>query len=430
MKPSPRAPSRRFVHALRAVFLALALLVSWSASRSAFASGGSHAAAEDLVDHGSGPLTVAPVPRDYAQVTRGSLRISYPPALEGRFRPAIDRAAADAQQLATQLGLASVPALEVRLVPDPDAMRALAPREAPPPAYAVGVAYPSLGLTLVSSMAPRTWEATDVRRTLRHELSHLLLEHATGHARIPRWFSEGVAVHQANEHSFERFRTLAAASFTGGLLPLRRLDEGFSGSQDQVDAAYAQSADFIDYLLRTFGEPRFGVLLHQLHEGRSLDEAARETYRRGVNEIELDWKSDVKGRFLTAPLWAGSGTLWMLGTLLLGAAWVRRKRRSREVLDRWAAEDVARERVMRELFILLPGYTARGDAAESTPAPRTDVLDRRFYVIPASASADAQSPADHRAGPVDAPTPEETAPTTAHERPRLVLIQGGRNLLN
>lgn len=297
--------------------------------------------AQDVVHATAERLQVPPLPRNYVRIQRGALDVAYPPAIETLVRSALNHVDNDARALAEQLGLgdSDIPRLSIRLVPDPETMHRLAPADAPPPAYAVGVAYPGIGLALVSASAPRSWEASDVRKVLRHELSHLLLAVATGHAAVPRWFAEGVAIHQSGEHSYERFKTLAVAAFTGGLVSLRQLDASFAGGPNLVDVAYAESADFVAYLMRAEGEPRFALLLAHLREGMTFEQALRQTYRRSLAQMELEWLDDVRSRFLTAPLWAGSGLLWLVGTGLLVVAYFGRRRQAREILARWAREE-------------------------------------------------------------------------------------------
>ena len=326
--------------------------------------------ADDAVHVADGATLVAPpVPAEYVRVQRGPIAIAYAPNLASQIESTLAHVEGDTRTLARQLGLHELPALEVRLVPDPDAMRELAPVDAPPPVYAVGVAYPHIGLTLVSSSAPGTHEAADIRRVLRHEMSHLLLEVTTEHAAIPRWFSEGVAVHQAGEYSYERFTTLAVASFTRGIVPFAQLDAAFSGSNHQVEVAYAQSADFVGWLLRRGGDARFAVLLGHLREGMALDQAFRQTYEKSLNQVADDWRSDVNVRFITAPLWAGTGFLWMLGMVLLVLAWMRRRSRSKATLDRWQREEEAVER--RAAMHLVPNITFVTPGLHSVP-PSTD----------------------------------------------------------
>lgn len=320
-------------------------------------------AARDLVDGANVTLTVPELPRDYVTERRGPLEISFPTRLRPLVSSSLARAEQDARALAAQFSLATIPTLRVRLVGDPGAMRALAPAEAPPPAYAVGVAYPAVRLALVSATAPSTWEASDMPRVLRHELSHLLLAEATHHAAIPRWLAEGIAVEQAGEHSFERFQELAVASFTGRVVPLRRLDAGFSDTPSQVNAAYAQSADFVGWLVRKDGVGRFGILLAHLREAMTFEDAFRETYGASLTHVEEEWRHDMDGRFALAPLWAGTGIAWGLGAVLLLAATVRRRLRAKATIARWDREEKAREDRLKALFaprvvVFTPGLGA------------------------------------------------------------------------
>jgi len=322
-------------------------------------------------------LTLPPLPADYVSARHGPLTISYPPALRGLVATALEQAEHDVSVLARQMGLTEVPPMQVRLVPDAAAMRALSPQELPPPAYAAGVAYPSLRLALVASQAPVTYAAVPVRQVLRHELSHLLFGVASGNAPLPRWLTEGLAVEQASEHSFERFQRLAIASYTRGVLPLRQLDEGFHGhSDDAVTVAYAQSADFVNWLLRTEGAARFGLLLAHARAGHDLDASVREAYGVTFTHLEEAWRRDFDSRFALAPLWAGTGIVTALGLVLVVVAMVRRRKKSLATRARWAREDKRRADALARLqpprfTVVTPGlyliHGGRSDEARDLP---------------------------------------------------------------
>ncbi len=330
--------------------------------------------ARDLVDgpYAPGSMHVPALPVDHVTVRRGPLTISYPRNLEPVVAQSLRRAEGDARTLAAQLGMREIPPLAVRLVADPDMMRRLAPVEAPPPDYAVGVAYPTVRLALVSSTAPRTWAASNMAQVLRHELSHLLLAEATNHAALPRWLSEGVAVHQADEHSFERFEALASASWTGRLLPLRRLDEGFAEGPDEVNAAYAEATDFVGYLLRIDGPTRFAILVDHLREGMALEEAVEQTYGASMPRVEDEWRRDLDGRVAFAPLWAGTGLLSIGGAVLVVAALIRRRLKNRATLARWEREESAR-RSNRWMLLPRPSFLRLVPA----PAPENPASEPR-----------------------------------------------------
>jgi hypothetical protein len=312
------------------VAMLLALLVAPRAAQ----------AQRDLVTEAPpGGVTVPALPGDYVTERHGPLRIAFPRALRPVFAGALDRAERDARAVAGQLGVTTIPDLDVRLVGDVEAMRRLAPREIPPPAYAVGVAYPMVRLVLVSATAPVTREAAKTAQVLRHELSHLLFAEASGHRPLPRWLTEGIAVHQSDENTFERFQELATGSWSQRLLPLARLDEGFSDGPSGVSLAYAQAADFTGYLLRKEGAPRFAVMLGHVREGAALDDAARETWGSDLARLEEDWRRDLGERMAFAPLWAGTGLLSLAGAAFVVVALVKRWRRNRTVLARWEREE-------------------------------------------------------------------------------------------
>lgn len=318
----------------------LARLAALAALLVALLAPGVARAQRDLVGEAPpGGVTAPALPGDHVTERRGPLAISFPRAMRPLVEGALGRAERDARAVAAQLGVAQVPALQVRLVGDAEAMRRLAPPELPPPAYAVGVAYPMVRLVLVSATAPVTREASNMPQVLRHELSHLLFAEASGHRPLPRWLAEGIAVHQSDENTFERFQELASASWSGRLLPLARLDEGFAEGPAEVSVAYAQAADFTGYLLRKEGPSRFAVMLAHVRDGASLDDAARETWGANLASLEADWRRDLGDRMAFAPLWAGTGALSLAGAAFVVVAMVRRRRRNRTVLARWEREE-------------------------------------------------------------------------------------------
>jgi hypothetical protein len=303
-------------------------------------------------------LSIPALPAGYATEQLGSIAVSYPRAMRPVFADALARAERDARSVAAPLGLTQLPRLSVRLVPDDGALRALSPPELPPPRYASGVAYPSIGLTLVSARAPQGGEATRVAQVLRHELSHLVWGVATGQADGPRWFTEGLAVEQSGEHTFERFQAMAQASFTHGIAPWSELDQRFSGSTEQVNLAYAQGADIVAWLLRRDGPGRFAVLAERLRGGDAFPVAMRTAYGATLVGLEEEWRADARARFALAPLWAGSGVLTLAFLGMMGAAALRRRRRSTKTRERWDAEERRRRQPPRWV-IVTPGM--RGD---------------------------------------------------------------------
>lgn len=241
-----------------------------------------------------------------------------------------------------ELGVEIDGALTIRIGRNPEEMAALAPEGHPPPAYASGVAYPHRGLILLTLSAPETWQRPDIESVLVHELSHVALHRAVKGHRVPRWFSEGVAIHQAREHNIDRIQVLWSGTASGRLVPMAQLSGAFPEQPHRVNLAYAQSADFVRWLLaRDDGEARFREIIARLGRGQSFETALERTYSIPLVNLEIDWHDDLAERFKAWPLLFGSGGLWVLAALLILVAYVRRKQRDRKKLRQWEREERA-----------------------------------------------------------------------------------------
>src|SRR6185295_14591095 len=110
--------------------------------------------------------------------------------------------------------------------------------------------YPKLRLVLISMMAPRGGDATDLDEVFRHELAHVALEDAVQGKHVPVWFNEGLAISLSGELAMARTKTLWSATLSGTLIPLADLDRSFPHENFEVSIAYAESADFMRFLSR------------------------------------------------------------------------------------------------------------------------------------------------------------------------------------
>ena len=333
----------------RWAFLLVALLLS-----SGIATAQALPAHGDALTGGDVALSIPRVPDAFATEQRGAVSVSYPRSMRPVFAAALDRIGRDADAVRVPLGLQELPRLSLRFVSDAAEMRALAPPEMPPPAYASGVAYASIALALVSARSPGDGAATQVAQVARHELAHLIWGAASGQAPSPRWLSEGLAVEQSGEHTFERFESMARASFTHRLAGWVDLDARFSGGADSVEVAYAESADIVAWLIRRDGAGRLAVLAERLRAGDAFSAAMQTAFGRTLPGLEEEWRADVHSRFALAPFWAGSGLVSVLTVGIVALAGIRRWRRSARTRARWAAEDRAKRQPPRWL-IFTPG---------------------------------------------------------------------------
>ncbi len=103
--------------------------------------------------------------------------------------------------------------------------------------------------------------------TLRHEMSHVFILAATNH-RVPRWFTEGLAVHEETQASPEwgdpMTPEVIVALRDGKLLPVADLDRGFVHPTypSQVIVSYFEAGRICDYIQSRWGEGKLLDLVH------------------------------------------------------------------------------------------------------------------------------------------------------------------------
>ncbi len=113
--------------------------------------------------------------------------------------------------------------------------------------------------------------------TMWHELSHVYVLTMTQH-RVPRWFTEGLAVHEETAVSPEWGDRLdphvIAAIKDKKLLPVAELDRGFvrPSYPMQVIVSYFQAGRICDYINREWGWDKLLAMIHDFAEGASTPE--------------------------------------------------------------------------------------------------------------------------------------------------------------
>jgi cellulose synthase operon protein C len=142
--------------------------------------------------------------------------------------------------------------------------------------------------------------------TLWHEMSHVYTLTATGH-RVPRWFTEGLAVHEETAVSPDWGDRLSpdviGAIRNKKLLPIAELDRGFIHpvSPSQVIVSYFQAGRICDYINEKFGWDTLLAMLHDFGAGEETSSVVRKELRvapaefdqRFLAYIEADTKNAV-----------------------------------------------------------------------------------------------------------------------------------------
>src|ERR1022692_2816732 len=127
--------------------------------------------------------------------------------------------------------------------------------------------------------------------TMWHELSHVYVLNMTNF-RVPRWFTEGLAVHEETAASPEWGDRLdphvIMAIKDKKLLPVAELDRGFVRPTypTQVVVSYYQAGRICDYIDREWGWPKLLAMIHDFAGGATTPEAIEKEL--GIKPEEFD----------------------------------------------------------------------------------------------------------------------------------------------
>src|SRR6267154_242594 len=127
--------------------------------------------------------------------------------------------------------------------------------------------------------------------TLWHEMSHVYVLTATNR-RVPRWFTEGLAVHEETQVSPEWGDRLSpeilAAIRDKKLLPVAKLDRGFIFPEypAQVVVSYFEAGSICDYIKSRWSEDKLLDMVHSYAQRKTTPEVIQADL--GVSPEEFD----------------------------------------------------------------------------------------------------------------------------------------------
>jgi len=118
------------------------------------------------------------VPPGYIAETHGTVKWIFQESTRPQMQELSELQSTAWKRIRSELGGRIDANIEIRIAINPEQMQALAPKKVQLPSYATGVAFPELGLILLTLTAPDSWEPVAIKPVLVHELSHLALHRA------------------------------------------------------------------------------------------------------------------------------------------------------------------------------------------------------------------------------------------------------------
>lgn len=325
-------PGRTYAQGMRAFSIlrraATSLLLA--AALVASAAGPARAAPEAVFDT---PIPAPAEPEGWRVLVEGPFRIHHDPSDGRAARVLADRAESDLATLVAYVGEDPGAPLDVWLAPTARRFKDLQGGRAPD--WAVGTAWPSSRRVFLRT---RDLPAGNtLARVFVHELTHVVLGRAVGERPIPRWLNEGLAQHAAGEIGPGTHAALVNAVIGRRIVPLSSLERRFPYNPTAVRLAYAESADFVAFLVARFGTEAVADLVQGLAAGVPADRALLAATGSTAGHLEEAWRDRLRLTHGWVAVLAGGGFVWGFATaLFLVAAAVRTARRRRDLarLDR------------------------------------------------------------------------------------------------
>ena len=133
--------------------------------------------------------------------------------------------------------------------------------------------------------------------TVWHEMSHVFILNAT-HNRVPRWFTEGLAVHEESQVApgwGDRVSPeILIAIRDKKLLPIAELDRGFIRPDypAQQIVSYFQGGKVLDYIHDRWGDDKILDMVHSYAQLKTTPEAIQENLQMSPEEFDkafMEW---------------------------------------------------------------------------------------------------------------------------------------------
>jgi hypothetical protein len=130
--------------------------------------------------------------------------------------------------------------------------------------------------------------------TIRHELSHVFVVTAT-HNRVPRWFGEGLAVHEesaTNPKWGDRMTPdVVMALKRKQLLPVMELERGFIRPTfpGQVLISYFEAGKMCDYISQRWGEGKLLDMVHSFGNRKNTEQVIRENLQEAPAQFDSEF---------------------------------------------------------------------------------------------------------------------------------------------
>ncbi|MCR4439838.1 MAG: peptidase MA family metallohydrolase [bacterium] len=243
--------------------------------------------------------------------------------------------------IAQELAPEGVPRVDVVLAPSAGELATLT--EGRLPRWAVGAMTLEAHGPTVYLPSPR-WgpSGAELDQTIVHEMAHALVAVASNYQQLPRWLTEGIAIHYSREQQWTSPSQVSKALLTNSLLSLEDVEQLNSYPEHKARLAYQESFLAVQYLRQTYSLQAMRTLLAGIGQGRDLDAAFENAIGKDSWEFEQEWRKYLRHRYRWTFLAEADWYLWVLILLLAVGAFLAVRARTRRIARTWIEEEANR----------------------------------------------------------------------------------------
>jgi len=134
--------------------------------------------------------------------------------------------------------------------------------------------------------------------TLRHEMSHVFILKLTND-RVPRWFTEGLAVHEETATTPDWGDRITPDIITAirekKLLPVAQIDRGFVHPEfpAQVIVSYFEAGKMCDYIAQRWGESKLLDMAREFTKNRPTVDVIRDQLKMEPEAFDKDFMAEI-----------------------------------------------------------------------------------------------------------------------------------------
>lgn len=190
-----------------------------------------------------------------------------------------------------------------------------------------------------------------MRQVLAHELTHAVIFRVLGDraGKLPLWVNEGLAKYESEKYYGSDDDLLAEAASANSLIPLTDLRRTFPKQKSSL--AYAEAASAVRYLIKRRGPEAPRMLLAELAESGSFEQAFEKAAGQSESAFAADWNARISKRFMVLRIWRFTAAFGGAAMAILAVvAFVIRRRRMARAARQWEWEEFeeSMERQLRE----------------------------------------------------------------------------------